>query len=123
MRLTSCAQPAGKSRKVGKARKAGKDQRDQRDQRDQKDDGWRWKDRDGERYRRYREAEALSKGLHRIYDRLKEALETDPPPQAQKRDRLARYGRYGRRALQHWLRREYRSVSYTHLTLPTNREV
>lgn len=87
---------AGKADRAGKAGKAGK------------------ADRCGERYKRYMEAEALSKGLHRIYDRLKEALEklgSDPPPrsqaQAHERDELVRYGR---RALRYWLRKEYRSA-------------
>ncbi len=105
--LLEVAQSAGKSRKAGKTGKAGKDQ-------DQKDDGHGGVEGEGkgryeERYRRYREAEGLSRSLHRIYDRLKEALENDPPPQAQKRDRLVRYGR---RALRYWLRKgkEYRSA-------------
>ncbi len=66
-----------------------------------------WKDRykRGKRYRRYMEAEALRKGLHRIYNTLKEALQTDPPPK--ERGRLVRYGR---RALRYWLRKDYRSA-------------
>jgi len=34
------------------------------------------------------EAKALDEGLHRIFDRLKKALENDPPPE--ERERLAR---------------------------------
>jgi len=37
---------------------------------------------------RCEEAKALDEGLHRIFDRLKKALENDPPPE--ERDRLAR---------------------------------
>ena len=117
--LLEVAQPG----KAGKAGKAGKNQKDGKDG---KGDGWKkWKSKDrdrdkdrdrcGERYRRYREAESLRRGLHRIYNTLKEGLEvleTDPPPsrpQGQEKDRLARYGR---KALRYWLRKEkeYRSA-------------
>lgn len=92
--LLETAQSA-QSAQPAQSKRAGKTQKD----------GGR-KDRYQERYRRYMEAEALRKGLHRIYDRLKEKLGSDPPPQAQERDELVRYGR---RALRYWLRKEYRS--------------
>jgi len=85
---------AGKTKKAGKAGKAGKDRKD----------GGR-KNRHGERYRRYMEAEGLRKGLHRIYDRLKEALENGPPPK--ERGGLVRYGKT---ALRYWLKKDYKSA-------------
>ena len=51
------------------------------------------------------EAEGLRKGLHRIYDRLKEALENGPPPK--ERGGLVRYGKT---ALRYWLKKDYRSA-------------
>ena len=52
---------------------------------------------------KYAEAKALNKGLHRIFDRLKKALENDPPPEER-----ARLARNAKRAMRRLLRKRYR---------------
>ncbi len=54
----------------------------------------------------YEEAEPLYRGLVGIFDRVKKALETDPPPGPEERRRLARNARA---ALRRWIRRPYRA--------------
>ena len=49
------------------------------------------------------EAEPLKKGLNRIFNRVKKALETDPPPE--EREKLARNAR---RALRRWIKKPYK---------------
>lgn len=53
----------------------------------------------------YEEVKALNKGLHRIFHRLKKALENDPPPE--ERARLARNARLAMRRL---LKKRYRKA-------------
>lgn len=76
-------------------------QEDQEGQEGQREDPKNEEKEKEERGRR--EAEALCKGLHRIYGRLKEALETDPPPEERKR-----LERWGRRRLRYWINKQYK---------------
>ena len=54
---------------------------------------------------KYKEAKALDEGLHRLFDRLKKALEEEPPP-----ERRARLARNAKRAMRRLLRKRYRRV-------------
>lgn len=59
----------------------------------------------GELAKEYSEARALNKGLHRIFDRLKKALEKKPPPEQRKR-----LARNAKRAMMYWMGRRYRKA-------------
>lgn len=50
-----------------------------------------------------KEARPLAKGLHRIYDRLKKALEKEPPPEERKR-----LARNAKGALKYWVEKPYK---------------
>ena len=52
---------------------------------------------------RYEEAKSLDEGLHRLFDRLKKALEKEPPP-----GERARLARNAKRAMRHWARKPYK---------------
>ena len=88
-------------------------QEDQKDQKGQKggedgrhrEDEKKKDDKEKEKEWGRREAEALCRGLHRIYDRLKEALEKDPPPEERKR-----LAGWGRRALRYWINKQYKDA-------------
>ncbi|MGC8817702.1 MAG: IS66 family transposase [Candidatus Hadarchaeum sp.] len=53
---------------------------------------------------KYEEARALSEGLHRIFDRLKKALEDDPPPEER-----AKLARTAMRAMRRLINKRYKS--------------
>ena len=53
---------------------------------------------------KYEEARALSEGLHRIFDRLKKALEDDPPPEER-----AKLARTAMRAMGRLINKRYKS--------------
>jgi len=57
----------------------------------------------GEPAEKYKEARALNMGLHRLFDRLKKALEKEPPPE--ERTRLARNAM---RAMKYWMNKPYK---------------
>ena len=54
---------------------------------------------------KYVEAKALERGLHGIFDRLKKALEKEPPPEERKR-----LARNAKRAMRYWLQKRYKKT-------------
>jgi len=54
---------------------------------------------------KYKEAKPLDRGLHGIFDRLKRALEKEPPPE--KRKKLARNAK---RAMRYWMHKRYKKT-------------
>lgn len=51
------------------------------------------------------EARPLNEALHRIFDRLKKALEDDPPPEGR-----ARLAHNAKRAMRYWMKKRYRKT-------------